>query len=318
MFEGVPNYPKPDRFWEIVEKYKVTIFYTAPTVIRALEKEGDDWPNNRDLNSLRLLGTVGEPINPEAWLWYYNVIGKGKCPIVDTWWQTETGGIMITPLPGAMVLKPGSATFPFPGIVADVLREDGTKSDVDQGGSLVIRKPWPGMLRTVWGNPERYKNTYYGKYPGLYFTGDGAKVDGEDYLWLMGRIDDVINVSGHRIGTAEVESAMVSNPKVAEAAVVPFPHKIKGQALYAFVILKANIEKNDELKKELVDHVAEVIGHIAKPDKIQFANALPKTRSGKIMRRILKAIAEGKEDVGNITTLANPEVVEVLKQERVQ
>jgi len=316
IFEDIPTYPNPGRFWQIVEKFKVNVFYTAPTVIRALEREGDEWPNKYDLSSLRLLGTVGEPINPEAWMWYHRVIGKQRCPIVDTWWQTETGGILITPLPGATPTKPGSATLPFPGIEAAIYREDGTEAAPDEGGYLVIKRPWPSMLRTVWGNPERYKKTYYGKFKDVYLTGDGAKKDKEGYFWIMGRLDDVINVSGHRIGTAEVESALVSHDKVAEAAVVPVPHEIKGQALFAFVILNAGVEKTDELKKELRNHVGTQIGHIAKPDAIEFSDALPKTRSGKIMRRILRAIAEGKEDVGNITTLANPEVVQRLIDQR--
>ncbi|MBN2462930.1 MAG: acetate--CoA ligase, partial [Dehalococcoidia bacterium] len=239
MFEGVPNYPHPDRFWDIVEKYQVSIFYTAPTALRAIMREGDDWPNKHDLSSLRILGTVGEPINPEAWIWYYNVIGKGKRPIVDTWWQTETGGVLITPLPGATPLKPGSATLPFPGIEPAILREDGSVADVNEGGYLVIKKPWPGLMRRVYGDPERFKNTYFVRFPGVYTTGDGARVDEDGFYWLMGRIDDVINVSGHRIGTAEVESALVSHEKVAEAAVVGMPHEIKGQGIYAYVTLKA-------------------------------------------------------------------------------
>ena len=318
MFEGVPTYPKPDRFWDIVEKYKVNIFYTAPTAIRALERFGDEWPNKHDLSSLRLLGSVGEPINPEAWMWYHNVIGKGKCPIVDTWWQTETGGILITPLPGAMTLKPGSAGKPFPGIEPAIYKEDGTEASPNEGGYLVIRKPWPSIERTIWGSPDRYNEVYFSRFPGVYFTGDGARKDENGDFWIIGRVDDVINVSGHRIGTAEIESALVSHDSVAESAVVPFPHDVKGQALYAFVTLNQGIEKSDELKDNLRQHVAHVIGPIAKPDKIQFADALPKTRSGKIMRRILKAIAEGKEDLGNITTLADPSVVEVLKNERVR
>ena len=317
MFEGIPTYPHPDRFWEIVEKYQVTIFYTAPTAIRALMREGDEWPNRHDLSSLRILGSVGEPINPEAWMWYYNVIGKGRCPIVDTWWQTETGGILITPLPGATPLKPGSATLPFPGIVPAVLREDGSPADINEGGYLVIKRPWPGLMRGVYGDPERFKNTYFTRFPGVYTTGDGARVDEDGYYWLMGRIDDVINVSGHRIGTAEVESALVSHPKVAEAAVVGMPHEIKGQGIYAFVTLKAGVERSEELKKELIAHVRKEIGPIATPDKIQFADALPKTRSGKIMRRILTKIAAG--DVGNLgdtSTLADPSVVDLLVKER--
>jgi acetyl-CoA synthetase len=317
MFEGVPNYPHPDRFWDIVEKYQVSIFYTAPTALRAIMREGDDWPNKHDLSSLRILGSVGEPINPEAWIWYYNVIGKGKCPIVDTWWQTETGGVLITPLPGATPLKPGSATLPFPGVEPVVLREDGSVADVNEGGYLVIKKPWPGLMRRVYGDPERFKNTYFVRFPGVYTTGDGARVDEDGFFWLMGRIDDVINVSGHRIGTAEVESALVSHEKVAEAAVVGMPHDIKGQGIYAFVTLKAGVEKSEELKKALVTHVRKEIGPIATPDKIQFADGLPKTRSGKIMRRILTKIAAGDvEQLGDTTTLADPSVVEILVKEK--
>jgi len=316
MFEGVPHYPEPDRFWEVIEKYRVSVFYTAPTVIRALEREGKKWVDKHDLSSLRLLGSVGEPINPEAWIWYYNVIGNKKCPIVDTWWQTETGGILITPLPGAITLKPGSATKPFPGVAATILREDGSKAAVNEGGYLVIEKSWPGIGRTVWKNPKRYIEVYFSKFPGYYLAGDAAKKDKDGYFWIMGRIDDVVNVSGHRIGTAEVESALVSHKTVAESAVVPFPHKIKGQGLYAFVTLKKSAKKSDNLKTELVKQVVKVIGPIAKPDKIQFADSLPKTRSGKIMRRILKAIAEGKKDVGNTTTLADPSVVKTLIKER--
>ena len=317
MFEGVPSYPHPDRFWEIVEKYQVNVFYTAPTALRAIMRDGDDWPNKHDMTSLRLLGTVGEPINPEAWMWYYNVIGKGKCPIVDTWWQTETGGVLITPLPGAIPIKPGSATMPFPGVDPAVFREDGSPADVNEGGYLVIKKPWPGLMRRVYGDPERFKNTYFIRFPGVYNTGDGARIDEDGYFWLMGRIDDVINVSGHRIGTAEVESALVSHEKVAEAAVVGMPHDIKGQGIYAYVTLKVGIPKSDELKKELVAHVRKEIGPIATPDKIQFADALPKTRSGKIMRRILTKIAAGDiQQLGDTTTLADPSVVDVLVKER--
>ena len=318
MFEGVPNYPHPDRFWDIVEKYQVSIFYTAPTALRAIMREGDDWPNKHDLSSLRILGTVGEPINPEAWMWYYNIIGKGKCPIVDTWWQTETGGVLITPLPGSTPLKPGSATLPFPGVEPAVLREDGSIADVNEGGYLVIKRPWPGLMRRVYGDPERFKNTYFVRFPGVYTTGDGARVDEDGFYWLMGRIDDVINVSGHRIGTAEVESALVSHDKVAEAAVVGMPHEIKGQGIYAFVTLKASVEKSEELKKTLVTHVRKEIGPIATPDKIQFSDALPKTRSGKIMRRILTKIAAGDiEQLGDTSTLADPSVVGVLVEERI-
>ncbi|NWF56116.1 MAG: acetate--CoA ligase [Syntrophaceae bacterium] len=317
MFEGVPNYPKPDRFWEIVEKYKVNIFYTAPTALRAMMRDGDQWPLGRDLSSLRLLGTVGEPINPEAWMWYYKVIGKEKCPIVDTWWQTETGGVLITPLPGAWPIKPGSATKPFPGVDAAVIREDGSTAGPNEGGYLVIRKPWPGMMRTIYGQHERFKETYFVQFPGLYFTGDGARVDEDGDFWLMGRVDDVINVSGHRIVTAEVESALVSHPAVAEAAVVGMPHDIKGQGIYAFVTVKAGQKKSDELKKALVAHVRKEIGPIATPDKLQFADGLPKTRSGKIMRRILKKIAAGEvSELGDTTTLADPSVVQTLVSER--
>ncbi|MBU1024313.1 acetate--CoA ligase [bacterium] len=316
MFEGVPSYPEPDRFWKVVDKFKVNIFYTAPTALRAMMRDGDSWPEGCDLTSLRLLGSVGEPINPEAWMWYYNKIGHEKCPIVDTWWQTETGGILITPLPGAVPLKPGSATLPFPGVFPKIVREDGTETDVNEGGLLMIDKPWPGMMRTVYGDHDRFKQTYFSRIKGVYLTGDSARRDEDGYYWLMGRVDDVINISGHRIGTAEVESALVAHPKVAEAAVVPMPHEIKGQGLYAFVTLIEGVEKTDALKKELVAKVREVIGPIASPDKIQFADALPKTRSGKIMRRILKALAEGKDNVGDTTTLADPSVVDTLIKER--
>jgi len=317
MFEGVPTYPDPGRFWQVVQKFKVTIFYTAPTAIRSLIMKGEEWPNKYDLSSLRILGTVGEPINPEAWMWYYRVIGKERCPIVDTWWQTETGGILITPLPGAHVLKPGSACRPFFGVEPVVLRDDGTECAPNEGGKLCIKKPWPGMARTMWGDHQRFIDTYFTLYPNLYFTGDGCRIDPDGDYWLMGRIDDVVNVSGHRIGTAEVESALVSHPKVAEAAVAPMPHEIKGQALYAFVTLKEGVQGTDELKKELALHVRKEIGPIAVPDKIQFAPALPKTRSGKIMRRILRKIAEGQVDqLGDTSTLADPHVVEVLVQGR--
>jgi len=313
MFEGVPSYPHPDRYWEIVEKYKVNIFYTAPTAIRAIMREGDEWPAKHDLSSLRILGTVGEPINPEAWMWYYNVIGKGRCPIVDTYWQTETGGFLITPFPGATPIKPGSATVPFPGVYPAVLREDGSEAGVNEGGYLVIKRPWPGLMRRVYGEPKRFKETYFVQFPGVYTTGDGARVDEDGYYWLMGRIDDVINVSGHRIGTAEVESALVSHEKVAEAAVVGMPHEVKGQGIYAFVTLKVGVEKSDALKKELVAHVRKEIGPIASPDKIQFADGLPKTRSGKIMRRILNRIAAGNtKELGDTSTLADPSVVTSL------
>jgi acetyl-CoA synthetase len=317
MFEGVPNYPHPDRFWDMVEKYQVSIFYTAPTALRAIMTEGDSWPNKHDLSSIRILGSVGEPINPETWMWYYNTIGKGKRPIVDTWWQTETGAALISSLPGATPMKPGSATLPLPGIELEVLRDDGSPANVNEGGHLVIKRPWPGLMRRVYGDPERFKNTYFVRFPGVYTTGDGARVDEDGYYWLMGRIDDVINVSGHRIGTAEVESALVSHPKVVEAAVVGIPHEIKGTGIYAFVTLMANVEKSDALKKELVAHVRREIGPIATPDQIQFADALPKTRSGKIMRRILAKIGAGDVDnLGDITTLADPSVVHTLVKER--
>jgi acetyl-CoA synthetase len=315
MFESVPNYPHPGRFWEVVEKYKVNVFYTAPTAIRAMMRDGDEWPNKFNLSSLRVLGSVGEPINPEAWMWYYNNVGHGKCPIVDTWWQTETGGILITPLPGAHALKPGSASFPFFGVDPVILKEDGSEAAVNEGGYLVIRSTWPAIARTIYGDPDRYVRTYFSKYKGMYLTGDGARKDEDGYFWLMGRIDDVVNVSGHRIGTMEVESAIVAHPKVAEAAIVPMPHPIKGQGLYAYVTLKKGQEPSDALVKELRDHVSKMIGPIAKPDVIQFTDALPKTRSGKIMRRILKVIAEDGTDLGNTTTLADPTVVDRLRSD---
>jgi len=313
MFEGVPTYPDAGRFWHICDKFGVTIFYTAPTAIRALMRLGDEWPAKYELDALRVLGTVGEPINPEAWIWYYEKIGRGRCPIVDTWWQTETGGILITPLPGAHTLKPGSASRPFFGVDPVVLRDDGSECDVNEGGKLCIRRPWPGMMRTMWGDHDRFIDTYFTLFENVYFTADGCRIDeGGDY-WLMGRIDDVVNVSGHRIGTAEVESALVSHEKVAEAAVVPIPHEVKGQALYAFVTLVGGVEETDELKAELVKHVRKEIGPIATPEGIQFAAALPKTRSGKIMRRILRKVAEKHtENLGDITTLADPSVVEAL------
>ncbi|MHB8156402.1 MAG: acetate--CoA ligase [Desulfocucumaceae bacterium] len=313
MFEGVPNYPNPDRFWEVVEKFRINIFYTAPTALRAMMRDGEKWPLGRDLSSLRLLGTVGEPINPEAWMWYHRVIGKEKTPIVDTWWQTETGGILITPLPGAIPTKPGSATVPYFGVNPMVIRQDGSEADANEGGYLVITKPWPGIMRGVYGDPDRFKTTYFIQYPGYYFTGDGARKDEDGYFWLMGRVDDVLNVSGHRLGTAEVESSLVSHTKVAEAAVVGFPHDIKGEGIYAYVTLKQGFEFTDDLKKELVAHVRKEIGPIASPDKIHFTNALPKTRSGKIMRRILRKIASGDIDqLGDISTLADPTVVDSL------
>ena len=318
MFEGVPTYPNPDRFWEIIERYRVSIFYTAPTAIRALMKEGEGWVKRRGISSLRILGSVGEPINPEAWRWYYKNIGQERCPIMDTWWQTETGGFLISPLP-ITPLKPGSATFPFPGVLPKVLREDGSECEVEEGGSLVIARPWPGMLRGFWNDPDRkrFRETYFTVFPGNYFTGDGAKKDEDGYFWLMGRIDDVINVSGHRIGTAEVESALVSHPSVAEAAVIAIPHEVKGQGIYAFVTVKTGVKSSEELRKELLAHVRKAIGPIATPDKLQFADALPKTRSGKIMRRILRKIAEGKiEELGDTSTLTDPSVVIQLAGEK--
>ncbi len=313
MFEGVPNYPEPDRFWEVVEKYRVNIFYTAPTAIRAIMKDGDKWPLRRDLSSLRLLGSVGEPINPEAWMWYYKTIGKEKTPIVDTWWQTETGGILISPLPGCVPLKPGSATLPFFGVNPKIIRHDGSEAGVNEGGYLVITRPWPGIMRGVYGDAERFKNTYFVQYPGCYFTADGARRDEDGYFWLMGRVDDVINISGHRLGTAEVESSLVAHPKVAEAAVVGFPHDIKGEGIYAYVTLKEGITVTDVLKSELVAIVRKEIGPIASPDVIHFTNSLPKTRSGKILRRILRKIAAGDFDqLGDTTTLADPAVIQGL------
>ncbi|HEW78812.1 MAG TPA: acetate--CoA ligase [Phycisphaerales bacterium] len=317
MFEGVPTYPDAGRFWQICDKFGVTVFYTAPTAIRALMRLGEQWPAKYKLDSLRILGTVGEPINPEAWMWYYEKIGRGRCPIVDTWWQTETGGFMITPLPGAHTLKPGSASRPFFGVDTVVLRDDRTQCDVNEGGKLCIRKPWPGMMRTMWGDHDRFIDTYFTMYDDIYFAGDGCRIDEDGDYWLMGRIDDVVNVSGHRIGTAEVESALVSHEKVAEAAVTPVPHEIKGQGLYAFVTLVEGVDDNDELKKELVMHVRKEIGPIAAPEAIQFAPSLPKTRSGKIMRRILRKIAEKDTDnLGDITTLADPSVVDMLVKGR--
>jgi acetyl-CoA synthetase len=317
MFEGIPNYPNPDRFWEIVEKLRVNVFYTAPTAIRAMMRDGSDWPERHDLSSLRLLGSVGEPINPEAWMWYHKVIGGERCPIVDTWWQTETGGILITSLPGAVPTKPGAAAFPFFGVDPLVIRQDGSEASTNEGGYLVIRRPWPGIARTLYGDHERFKNTYFSQYPGYYFTGDGARTDEDGYIWLMGRVDDVINVSGHRLGTAEVESALVAHPAVAEAAVVGFPHDIKGEGIYAYVILREGYSASLELRKELVAQVRKVIGPIATPDRLQFTPGLPKTRSGKIMRRILRKIATGEVgDIGDTTTLADPSIVDTLVQDR--
>jgi len=309
MFEGVPTYPNPDRFWHMVDKFKVNIFYTAPTAIRALMKDGEDWPAKHDLTSLRLLGSVGEPINPEAWLWYHNNIGGGTLPIVDTWWQTETGGIMISAMPYATPLKPGSATLPLPGISAKIVQKDGTPVGPNEGGHLIIDKPWPGMLRNVWGDSERYKSTYFAGFPGAYEAGDGARTDDDGYFWIMGRLDDVINVSGHRMGTAEIESALVGHTDVAEAAVVGMPHNIKGETIYAYVTLKSGIEATDDMMKELKIWVRKEIGPIATPEFIQFADGLPKTRSGKIMRRVLRKIVEGSDEFGDTSTLADPGVV---------
>jgi acetyl-CoA synthetase len=317
MFEGVPTYPDPGRFWQVVEKHKVNIFYTAPTAIRALMREGETWAQKYKLDSLKTLGSVGEPINPEAWLWYHRNVGGDHCPIVDTWWQTETGGILIAPFPGAHTLKPGSASRPFFGVEPVVLRDDGSQCGPNEGGKLCIKKPWPGMMRTTWGDHERFMDVYFSTYPNLYFTGDGCRVDEAGDYWLLGRVDDVVNISGHRLGTAEVESALVSHPKVSEAAVVGYPHEIKGQALYAYVTLKEGEAPSDELKKELISHVRKEIGPIAQPDKIQFAQGLPKTRSGKIMRRILRKIAENETgNLGDVSTLADPSVVEKLVQGR--
>ncbi|MDW7729869.1 MAG: acetate--CoA ligase [Bacillota bacterium] len=313
IYEGTPDYPARDRFWELVEKYKITVFYTAPTAIRSFMRWGNHIPAGRDLSSLRLLGSVGEPINPEAWLWYHEHIGKGSCPIVDTWWQTETGMIMITPLPGVTPLKPGSATKPFPGVEADVVDDQGKPTKPGQRGFLVIKSPWPAMLRTLYEDHERYEFTYWKQYPGLYFTGDGAWKDKDGYFWIMGRVDDVLNVSGHRIGTMEVESALVDHQSVAEAAVIGKVHEIKGHAITAFVTLKEGVEGSEELVKELKSHVGKRIGAIARPEEIFFTYELPKTRSGKIMRRLLRDIAE-KRDLGDVTTLMDPQVVASIKE----
>lgn len=315
MYEGAPNHPEPDRFWSIVEEHRVNILYTAPTAIRAFIKWGERWPLKHDLSSLRVLGTVGEPINPEAWMWYREIIGKGRCPIVDTWWQTETGAIMITPLPGATLTKPGSANLPFPGIEADVMTRDGKPVGANQGGYLVIKKPWPSMLRTIWGDDERYQQQYWSQIPGIYFAGDGARKDEDGNFWIMGRIDDVINVSGHRLGTAEVESALVSHQAVAEAAVVGRPDDLKGSAIVAFVTLDASHKPSDQLKDELRAHVAKEIGALARPDEIRFSDMLPKTRSGKIMRRLLREIATSGSVMGDVTTLEDFSVLEKLRAE---
>ena len=320
MYEGAPRKSNPGCFWDVVEKYGVTVFYTAPTAIRAFIKMGDEHPKARDLSSLRLLGTVGEPINPEAWMWYHQVIGGEKCPIVDTWWQTETGGVMITPLPGAIPTKPGSATRPFPGILADIVDLDGNAVKDNEGGYLVVRHPWPGMMRTVYGDPDRFRRTYWehiapkdGKY--LYFAGDGARKDEDGYFWVMGRVDDVLNISGHRLGTMEVESAIVSHPAVAEAAVVGKPDEIKGEDIVAFVTLEGGHEGSEDLNKELKKHVVGEIGAIARPGEIRFTDALPKTRSGKIMRRLLRNLAAGQEVSGDTSTLEDISVLDKLREE---
>lgn len=317
MFEGVPSYPDPGRFWHICDKFGVTVFYTAPTAIRALMREGVQWVEKHRLNTLRLLGSVGEPINPEAWEWYYHNVGKGRCPIVDTWWQTETGSIMISPLPGAIDAKPGSATKPFFGVEPVIVDNDGKELEGAASGNLCIKRPWPSMMRGVYGDPERFFNTYFVQFKGYYFTGDGATRDEDGYYWITGRVDDVLNVSGHRLGSAEVESALVEHQSVAEAAVVGYPHDIKGQGIYAYVTVKNGVHTNDELKKELLDLVAEKIGKIARPDVIHWAPGLPKTRSGKIMRRILRKIAEGEfSNLGDISTLADPSVVATLVEDK--
>jgi acetyl-CoA synthetase len=314
MYEGAPNWPEPDRFWKIIEGHRVNILYTAPTAIRAFIRWGDQWVKKHDLSSLRLLGTVGEPINPEAWMWYREKIGGGRCPVVDTWWQTETGAIMITPLPGAIPTKPGSATLPFFGVDPAVVDANGKEVGANVGGKLIIRRPWPSMLRTIYGDKERYKKQYWSEFKGSYFTGDGARQDKDGYFWIVGRIDDVLNVAGHRLGTSEIESALVSHIDVAEAAVVGRPDEIKGQGVCAFVTLKANIDPTPALKRELREHVGKHIGAIAKPDEVRFAEALPKTRSGKIMRRLLKEIASGKTVTGDTTTLEDFSVLAKLSE----
>jgi acetyl-CoA synthetase len=314
MYEGAPNFPEPDRFWSIIDRHSVTVFYTAPTAIRTFIKWGDSWPNKHKLTSLRLLGTVGEPINPEAWMWYREVIGKNNCPIVDTWWQTETGAIMISPLPGAIATTPGTATRPFPGIAADVVTMEGKPVPLGSGGYLVVKKPWPAMLRTVWGDPDRYKQNYWSQIPGMYFTGDGARKDKNGYFWIMGRVDDVLNVSGHRLSTMEVESALVAHPKVAEAAVVGRPDELKGQAISAFVTLEQGNEPTEALKDELKKWVVKEIGALARPDDIRFSDTLPKTRSGKIMRRLLRELASSGDVKGDTTTLEDFSVIARLKE----
>ncbi|WP_394662617.1 acetate--CoA ligase [uncultured Sphingomonas sp.] len=319
MYEGVPNYPDHSRFWQIVDKYQVSTFYAAPTALRALMREGDEWVKKTDRSSLRVLGSVGEPINPEAWEWYYHVVGEGRCPIVDTWWQTETGGHMIAPIPGAVALKPGSATLPLPGVLPQIVDAEGQVLDGAVEGNLVIADSWPGQMRTVWGDHDRFFQTYFTTYKGKYFTGDGCRRDEDGYYWITGRVDDVINVSGHRMGTAEVESALVAHAKVAEAAVVGMPHDVKGQGIYAFVTLNSGVEEDEALRAELVQWVRREIGPIATPDALQFAPGLPKTRSGKIMRRILRKIAENQVDaLGDTSTLADPAVVDHLVANRIE
>jgi acetyl-CoA synthetase len=316
MYEGAPDHPEKDRFWSIVERRKVSVFYTAPTAIRAFVRWGDDLPKRHDLSSLRLLGSVGEPINPEAWMWYHEVIGGGRCPIVDTWWQTETGAIMMTPLPGITATKPGSCVRPFLGVDAEVVKKDGTPCGPNEGGFLILKKPWPSMLRGIHGNPERYEKGYWAEIPGAYFTGDGSRRDEDGYFWVMGRVDDVLNVAGHRLGTAEIESAIVSCPGVAEAAVVGPPHELKGQGIAAFVTLKAGVAQTSEMKKQISDHVVKEIGALARPDEIRFTDALPKTRSGKIMRRLLKELATSGVAKGDTTTLEDAGVLTRLAAAR--
>jgi acetyl-CoA synthetase len=315
MYEGAPNHPREDRFWEIVEKYRVSIFYTAPTAIRSFIKWGDDWPRRHDLSSLRLLGSVGEPINPEAWMWYHEVIGGGRCPIVDTWWQTETGMILMTPLPGAIPTKPGSCTRPFPGVVPEIVDKQGNPVPTNTGGMLVIQQPWPSMLRTIYGDDERYRAQYWSQVPHCYFTADGARKDQDGYYWIMGRVDDVLNVAGHRLSTMEIESALVSHPAVAEAAAVGKPDDLKGEAIAVFVTLEKGRQPSDELKQELRAHVVKEIGALARPDEVRFTDALPKTRSGKIMRRLLRDIAAGKKSTGDTTTLEDYSILARLREE---
>ena len=315
MYEGAPNFPENDRFWKIISKYHVNIFYTAPTAIRTFMKWGDSWVKKHDLSSLRLLGSVGEPINPAAWMWYRKAIGGERCPIVDTWWQTETGGIMISPMPGATAAKPGSATFPLPGIAADVVTRDGKSVGANQGGLLIVRKPWPGMLRTIYRDPERYKSSYFVQIDGVYFTGDGARRDQDGYLWIMGRVDDVIKVSGHRLGTMEIESALVSHAGVAEAACVGRPDDVKGECVVAFVTLEGGHHGSEQLREELRAHVVKEIGALARPEDIRFTDALPKTRSGKIMRRLLRQIASGDQTLGDTTTLEDLSVLSKLRDD---